>query len=191
MYTIDMTKEDLLNEKVRTPEQIRKYLDKVENGVSVMCGGCWDLTHAGHLDLIFKASNCSFDDNTYTTTLIVAMNSDKSIKQLKGNDRPIIIQEDRAFTLASLYYVDFITIFDEPIIDDVLKTIKPNYFVKSDQYTYDTMTESEKKIFKEYNITPLFLPFYKYYSTTHLINQVEASYKGLDCICAERLSKRN
>lgn len=190
MYTIDMTKDDLLNEKVKTPEQIRKYLDGLTNGMSAVCGGCFDLIHPGHIDLIFKAANTSFEDTSYISTVIIALNSDKSIKQLKGDTRPIINQNDRAFLLASLYYVDFITIFDEPVIDNVLKTIKPNYFVKSDQYTYETMTDSEKNIFKEYNITPLFLPFYNHYSTTHLINQVESSIKGSNCICADRLSKK-
>lgn len=200
MERTTITREDTFNNKLSTPENIRRYLDQMDelqkkhpsyNGKSAVLGGCYDLLHPGHLDLIAQAYQYEFEDGTYIDTLIIALNSDKSVKILKGESRPIINQEDRAFFLASLTYVDFVTIFEEPVIDEVLKTIKPNYFIKSDQYSIDTLTANERQLFKDYNIEPLFLPFYNNYSTTHLINQMEANLKGLKCICAERLSKQN
>jgi rfaE bifunctional protein nucleotidyltransferase chain/domain len=200
MERTTVTREDIFNNKLRSPEGIRRYLDLMDEirikhpkdcGKSAVLGGCYDLLHPGHLDLIAQAYMYEFEDGTYIDTLIIALNSDASVKILKGPNRPIINQEDRAFFLASLTYVDYVTIFEEPIIDDVLKTIRPDYFIKSDQYSIDTLTANERQLFKDYNIEPLFLPFYNTYSTTHLINQMEANLKGLKCICAERLNKEN
>ena len=199
---VNITKIDVLERKIKTPQEIRSILDKnskFHGHKTAVLGGCFDLTHPGHLDLISRAKDyqdsMKFSDDYYEQsqlfvidTIIIALNSDISVKILKGEKRPIINQSDRAFFLASLEYVDYVTIFDEPVIDDVLKTIKPDFFIKSDQYSYETLTDNERGIFKEYGITPLFLPFYNTYSTTHLINQVEANLKGLPCICSERLN---
>ena len=199
---VNITKIDIFERKIKSPEEVKKILDKTpkrDGHKSAVLGGCFDLTHPGHLDLISRAKDY---EDTYTIksdkkekyiidTVIIALNSDVSVKLLKGEKRPIINETDRAFFLASLEYVDYVVIFDEPVIDDVLKTIRPDFFIKSDQYSYETLTDNERSIFKEYEITPLFLPFYNTYSTTHLINQVEANLKGLKCICAERLSKQN
>lgn len=187
----NLTKIQILEDKVKTPAEIRANIaqrGKLNDKVA-MLGGCFDLTHPGHLDLISRSKYLEID-GTFIDTIIIALNSDISVKLLKGNDRPVITQNDRAFFLASLEYVDYVTIFDEPVVDEVLKSIRPDYFIKSDQYNYEMMTQNEKDIFRDYNITPLFLPFYNEYSTTHLINRVEANTKGLKCICADRLSKQ-
>ncbi len=196
---MNITKVDILERKLKTPEEIRKILDgpRLSGHKSAVLGGCFDLTHPGHLDLISRVMDYedsirdkdNYDERYIIDTVIIALNSDISVKILKGENRPIINQSDRAFFLASLEYVDYVTIFEEPIIDDVLKTIKPDFFIKGDQYSYETLTENERTIFRDYNITPLFLPFYNTYSTTHLINQMEANLKGMNCICADRLSK--
>lgn len=193
--TKNETKNRIIKEKIRSPKEIYKIIKTYKNipsylGKSAVLGGCYDLTHPGHLDLISRSYEYKFEDNTFIDTIIIALNSDSSVKKLKGESRPIINQSDRSFFLASLSYVHFVTIFDEPIIDDVLKTIQPDYFIKSDQYSLETLTENERNIFKDYNIKPLFLPFYNKYSTTHLINQMEASLKNLKCICSERLNNK-
>jgi rfaE bifunctional protein nucleotidyltransferase chain/domain len=186
----NQTKNDILIEKVKSPDEILKNLKNTNPDHKVaMLGGCFDLTHPGHLDLISRAKYFEVD-GSFIDTVIIALNSDISVKILKGESRPILNQDDRAFFLASLSYVDYVTIFDAPVIDGVLKAIRPDYFIKSDQYSYESMTQNEKNIFKEYNITPLFLPFYNQYSTTHLINQVEANTKSIRCICEDRLNKQ-
>ena len=181
---VNITKIDIFERKLKTPQEIRNILDKNPNDVEYkvgLLGGCFDLTHGGHLELISASKDYEFlekdklgkEYKSYIDVIIIALNSDTSVKQLKGPTRPIVDQSDRAFLLASLEYVDFVTIFDEPVIDNVLKAIKPDFFIKSDQYSYETLTENERIIFKENDITPLFIPFYKSYSTTNIINLIK------------------
>ena len=175
---MNKTKDSIIENKIFSSEYIGELVREFEEipsymGKSAVLGGCFDILHAGHLDMISRAYGYEFEDGTYIDTLIIALNSDISVKILKGPTRPIINQDDRAFNLASLQYVHYVTIFDEPVIDNVLKTIKPNYFIKSDQYSYDIMTDTEKQIFKDYNIKPLFLPFHDNHSTTNIINTIK------------------
>ena len=75
--------------------------------------------------------------------LVVALNSDRSVRRLKGPGRPILPQEERADILSSFWFVDFVTIFGQPIVNKVLMALKPDFHVKGSDYTLDTVPERE------------------------------------------------
>ncbi len=124
--------EDLISEhngKVRSLEEIEIITDRIRKRKNriVFTNGCFDLLHAGHVSMLEKAK--SFGD-----VLIVGLNSDDSVRRLKGNDRPIINQNDRAKVLQSLHSVDYVVIFDEDTPERIIKIIKPDVLVKGKDY---------------------------------------------------------
>ena len=107
--------------------------------------GCFDILHLGHIELLKKAkSKCDF--------LIVALNSDKSIKKIKGNKRPILNLKNRMKVIKSIKYVDKAIVFDERNPLKLIKKIKPDIIFKGSDYKlkniigYDFQIEREKKI---------------------------------------------
>ena len=93
----------------------------------VFTNGCFDILHKGHIHLLKKAK--SFGD-----LLIVGLNSDESIKSLKGNDRPINNLDERLSLLSEIPYIDLIIIFSEKTPINLIKKIKPEILVKGDDY---------------------------------------------------------
>ena len=93
----------------------------------VFTNGCFDLLHAGHISFLETAK--SFGD-----VLILGLNSDRSVTTLKGEDRPINIQTDRAYILAALEVVDYVVIFDEDTPYELIKAIQPHTLVKGGDY---------------------------------------------------------
>ncbi len=93
----------------------------------VFTNGCFDIIHRGHVELLRKAK--SFGD-----ILAVAINSDASMRRIKGNLRPIVKQEDRAAILASLEFVDYVIIFEEDTPEAVINALLPDILVKGEDY---------------------------------------------------------
>jgi rfaE bifunctional protein nucleotidyltransferase chain/domain len=93
----------------------------------VFTNGCFDLVHRGHIDSLVKAAE--FGDR-----LVVGLNSDTSIKFLKGKNRPLIDQQSRAILLASLIMVDAVVIFDEETPYELIKDIQPDVLAKGKEY---------------------------------------------------------
>ncbi len=102
----------------------------------VFTNGCFDLLHAGHIDLLLKASQLG-------EVLLVGLNSDRSVKELKGKSRPINSQNARAIVLASLKMVDGVFIFDEATPEELIKFIQPDVLVKGADYTPDRIAGAE------------------------------------------------
>jgi D-beta-D-heptose 7-phosphate kinase/D-beta-D-heptose 1-phosphate adenosyltransferase len=93
----------------------------------VFSNGCFDLLHAGHLALLSHAAKLG-------DVLVLAINSDASVRRLKGAERPLVPQAERAALLAALTFVDAVTIFDEDTPLAVLQTVKPQVLVKGGDY---------------------------------------------------------
>jgi len=93
----------------------------------VFTNGCFDIFHRGHVDSLVKAA--SFGDK-----LVVGLNSDLSVRRLKGETRPVFNQESRAFVLASLMVVDAVIIFEEETPYSLIQKIQPDILVKGDEY---------------------------------------------------------
>ncbi len=102
--------------------EIRKVL-KAENKKVVFTNGCFDILHSGHVDYLNKAK--SFGD-----ILIVALNTDTSVKRIKGEKRPIVDQAHRAFLVSNLKSVDYVTFFDEDTPKEIIDAIVPDVLVK-------------------------------------------------------------
>jgi len=137
---------------------------KEENKKIVFTNGCFDILHVGHVRYLSKAKKLG-------NILIVGLNSDKSVKKLKGDNRPINIFEDRATLLASLRFVDLVIIFEEKTPENLIKKIKPDILVKGGDYNiedivgYKTVIENggEVKV----------LRFHEGYSSSNYINKIK------------------
>jgi len=111
--------------------QIRKRL-KEENKKVVFTNGCFDLIHAGHVDYLSKAK-------VFGDVLIVAVNSDESIRRIKGDKRPITSLEERAFVLKNLKAVDFVTVFEEDTPKEIISALIPDILVKGADWAIDNI----------------------------------------------------
>lgn len=101
----------------------------------VFTNGCFDILHAGHVRYLAAAK--ALGDR-----LIVGLNSDKSVRGLKGADRPINTEEDRAEVLAALAAVDYVVIFDDRTAEDLVAELKPDYYVKGGDYRIEDLPEA-------------------------------------------------
>lgn len=112
-----------------TQEAFRPLLArwKQEGETVVFTNGCFDLVHRGHIDSLAKAAE-------FGNRLVVGLNSDTSVKFLKGKSRPLVDQHSRATLLASLMMVDAVVIFDEETPYQLIKSIKPDVLVKGSEY---------------------------------------------------------
>lgn len=102
----------------------------------VLANGCFDVLHAGHIRYLQGA-------RALGDVLIVAINADDQVKALKGIGRPILTELDRAELVASIDAVDFVTIFDEPTVEQLLLAIKPHVHAKGTDYTQETVPERD------------------------------------------------
>ncbi|MDR1103825.1 MAG: adenylyltransferase/cytidyltransferase family protein [Endomicrobium sp.] len=129
----------------------------------VFTNGCFDLLHLGHVSLFKKAKSMG-------AVLIVAINSDKSLRCLKGPKRPLVGEKDRAKLLLSLKPVDYVIVFNEHTPKEILSEIRPDILVKGGDYKLSEIIGREfvKKVYR--------FPFVKGKSTTNLINLIMERY---------------
>jgi D-glycero-beta-D-manno-heptose 1-phosphate adenylyltransferase len=106
------------------------------NKTIALANGGFDLIHIGHIRYLKGAKETA-------DLLVVALNSDQSLKQLKGNSRAILDENSRVRLMASFEYVDYVTLFNETTVDNVLLTLKPDFHCKGSDYTVDTVPERE------------------------------------------------
>ena len=108
-----------------------------ENGHQVVfANGCFDMLHVGHVRYLQGAKDLG-------GILIVAINSDESVRKIKGEGRPLMPENERAEIVAALACVDFVTIFSDPTVNNLLLTIRPDVQAKGTDYTVDTVPERE------------------------------------------------
>ena len=151
----------ILNRKdiISTTEKLKK-----ENKKIVFTNGCFDILHIGHVRYLKKSA--SFGD-----ILIVGLNSDNSVKRLKGETRPINNEQDRAELLSELNFVDFVVIFEEDTPEELLDEIKPDIYTKGADYTLETLPEA-KTVLKN-NGKVEFINLVEGKSTTNVIKKIE------------------
>lgn len=146
-------------------ENLRALTDKIhsEGKTVVTTNGCFDILHVGHVKYLEKTK-------TFGDYLIVLLNSDKSVKSIKGPTRPINNELDRAEVLSALRCVDYVVLFDEDSPRNLLDEMKPDVYTKGADYTMDTLPEAD--IMKKNGTRVEFIDFVEGKSTTNIINRV-------------------
>lgn len=162
-----MKKNDAILEKISDERSLLQKLSvwRFHNKKIIFTNGCFDILHKGHAWLLNTASG--LEDNAI---LIVGLNSDASVKKLKGDGRPINNVNDRAFLLASLYAVDAIIIFEEDTPDLLIKMIKPDVLVKGGDYNADEIVGADTMKLNGGKV--VIIPYLENYSTSKTINQL-------------------
>ncbi len=145
----------------------RRQQKEVGNSV-VVTNGCFDLIHRGHMEYLARARQ-------YGDALLVAVNSDSSIRGIKGPSRPILPEEDRAYMLASLEAVDAVLLFSTPKATDLLRRLQPDVYVKGGDYKTETLVQEEYQLLKEMGCEIRLAPLVKGLSTTELIKRIRAA----------------
>lgn len=139
---------------------------RARGGTVVATGGCFDLLHAGHVGLLQNARRVG-------DCLIVCVNSDASVRRLKGPGRPLTPVADRVSVLAGLGCVDAVAVFDEDTPERLLRTLRPDVWVKGGDYTLDELPEAV--VLREWMGQALVLPYLDGRSTTELARRAALS----------------
>ena len=109
---------------------------KKEGKTTVFTNGCFDILHVGHVRYLKASAKCA-------DIMIIGLNSDSSVRELKGPTRPINNELDRAEVLSELGFVDYVVIFDEQTPQNLLDEIKPDIYTKGADYTLETLPEAK------------------------------------------------
>ena len=147
----------------RTRLIARVAVERQKGAKIVLANGCFDLFHVGHIRYLAGAKALG-------DILIVGINSDNTVRKLKGENRPFMPEQERAEMLSALKFVDFVTIFDEPTVTELIRAVRPDFHAKGTDYTTESVPERE--IVKEYGGQTAIVGDPKDHSSTDLIQKV-------------------
>ena len=156
--------------KIKRREELRAILEDVRKQGKriVFTNGCFDLLHVGHVRYLEEAKGLG-------DILVVGMNSDRSVRNLKGPERPILPEEERAEILSGLGCVDYVTLFDEADPFQLISQLKPSILVKGGDWTRETTVGRE--VVEESGGEVVILPFVQGSSTSNLIQTILKRYE--------------
>ena len=160
------TLEKLAKNKILRSEDVVFNKWKNDKLKIVFTNGCFDILHIGHLSYLLKAA--SLGDK-----LVIGLNSDKSVKRLKGTNRPINVEESRALMLAALYFVDAVIIFEEDTPLNVVKHLMPNVLVKGGDYVKENVVGAKEV--EDNGGEVVIVKFLEGHSSTSIINKINNS----------------
>lgn len=151
--------------KIKKPGELGSIVTKAKskNKKVVFTNGCFDLLHLGHIHLLREAKKLG-------DLLIVALNSDSSVRKIKGPSRPILPEAERAELLASLEMVDYVTVFSQPDPAEVIRALQPNVLVKGGDWTQDQIIG--KDTVESHGGMVVTLPFLPGHSTAKIIERI-------------------
>ena len=129
----------------------------------IFTNGCFDIIHPGHIHILSKAKSLG-------DILVVGLNSDLSVKKLKGDKRPLVSEDDRSRVLLSLRFVDYVIIFNELTPLKVIKKIKPDFLVKGGDYNENNIVGSD--FVKAYGGQVEIIKFLDGYSSSNYIDNL-------------------
>jgi len=161
----------MLGDKIKTRSEIGEIAAELKRKgrIIVTTNGSFDILHYGHIDLLEKARQEG-------DVLVVLLNSDNSVKLLKGPDRPIIPERERAIMLAALASVDYVVIFNENTPLELLEAIKPNKHIKGGSFITERI-EKEEELLKNWNGEFKNFKLEENFSTTNIINKILDMYQ--------------
>ena len=153
-----------------TREEIKAIRNKLmlEGKSVVFTNGCFDIIHAGHVDYLAKAKECG-------DVLILGLNSDTSVRSIKGEKRPIVPEEERAFILSNLKSVDYVTLFDEDTPFEIISAIIPDVLVKGADWPIDQIVGRD--VVENNGGSVKTIKFVNQVSTTNIIKTILERYK--------------
>jgi D-glycero-beta-D-manno-heptose 1-phosphate adenylyltransferase len=156
-----------VNSKILTLDQLAAESGRLrsESQRVVATNGCFDILHVGHVRYLTAARKLG-------EVLVVGLNGDDSVRQLKGEGRPVNREQDRAEVLAALESVDYVTIFPENRATNFLRAAAPAVYAKGGDYTADTLDPEERAVLDEFGTRIEIIPFEKGYSTSELLTRI-------------------
>jgi rfaE bifunctional protein nucleotidyltransferase chain/domain len=156
-----------VNSKILTLDQLAAESGRLrsESQRVVATNGCFDILHVGHVRYLTAA-------RILGDVLVVGLNGDDSVRQLKGEGRPVNREQDRAEVLAALESVDYVTIFPENRATNFLRAAAPAVYAKGGDYTADTLDPGERAVLDEFGSRIEIIPFEKGYSTSELLTRI-------------------
>jgi len=172
---MELPLENLIKSKVKTLDELRKIREERKGELMVFVSGCFDIIHADHIEYLAWA-------RTLGDYLLVAINSDESVRQLKGNMRPIIPLEDRIKLIVVNHYVDYVVVFNEIDTVQIITALKPDIFARGKDRVLDKksvtkgkkeINQAERKAVESYRGKICFLDKPPKHSTTRLIELIK------------------
>ncbi|MDA3867233.1 MAG: D-glycero-beta-D-manno-heptose 1-phosphate adenylyltransferase [Salinivirgaceae bacterium] len=159
-----MKQQEILDNKIHTKESIAALLSiwNFKEQKIVFSNGCFDILHRGHIEYLAKAADLGHK-------LVIGLNTDASVRKIKGPQRPLQDEQSRSILLAALHFVDAVILFDEPTPYELIKAIQPDFLVKGNDYKaedvvgYDIVTQKGGQVVT-IELTPG-------YSSTNIINK--------------------
>ena len=157
-----------IQKKIFSLDELKTQVDswKKSGEKIVFTNGCFDIVHRGHIEVLARTAD--FGDK-----LIIGLNSDSSIKKLKGENRPIINEKSRALLLASLTFVDVVVLFSEETPINLISTLLPNILAKGGDYDISTIVGHE--VVQNNGGEVILVPFVDSFSSTDIIDRIKNS----------------
>lgn len=160
----------IMREKIKEREELRHIVESLKSNCKkiVFTNGCFDILHVGHVRYLEMAKSLG-------DILIVGINSDRSVRAIKGPLRPILPEQERAEIIAGLGCTDYVTIFDEETPYELISTIIPHILVKGGDWTKETTVG--KEVVEREGGEVIILPLVEGASTTNIINTILKRYE--------------
>ncbi len=153
--------------KLKTVAQLEPVMAKLKkDGKKVVwTNGCFDILHVGHITYLIAARQQG-------DVLVVGLNTDKSVRENKGPDRPVVNERDRATVLSALECVDYVVLFDDKTPMPLLDALEPDVYAKGGDYTIDTIVQEERHLVEGYGGRIAIIPGVEGHSTTNIIDKI-------------------
>jgi D-beta-D-heptose 7-phosphate kinase/D-beta-D-heptose 1-phosphate adenosyltransferase len=157
-------------DKLKSLAQLKPIVRKLkqEGKRVVWTNGCFDILHVGHITYLIRARQQG-------DVLVVGLNSDKSVQENKGPNRPVINERDRAVVLSALEPVDYLVIFDDKTPMRLLEELEPTVYAKGGDYTVDTIVQEERRLVEGYGGEIAIIPGVEGQGTTNIIERIKAA----------------
>ena len=163
-----LVEKDPASKKIKNREELKEIVKQLRSSDMkiVFTNGCFDILHLGHVRYLKEAKNLG-------DVLIVGLNSDASVKKLKGFPRPYLPEHERAEILASLESVDYVVVFNENRPDNLIKIVKPAFHVKGGDYKISELPERD--IVKKFGGEIIVIPPVEGKSTTNIVEKIKST----------------
>jgi len=158
-------------QKILSRKELRTALDGLRsNGKKIVfTNGCFDILHVGHVQYLQEAKKLG-------DILVLGLNSDSSVRTLKGEKRPLVPEDERAIVLAALESVDFVTIFDESTPLELIEYLQPDFLVKGGDWAVEEIAGAEA--IKKWGGRVVIAPLTEGRSTTNVVEKILQLYQG-------------